>query len=282
MKENIIESITQEELEKIRGYTRKDIPPEELYTFSLILCDNEIDRDGEKFPGEALDKLAALFEGKTGIFDHNMSSRGQSARIYEAHVEKDASRRTRDGEIYTFIKAKAYMVRTEKNKDLISEIDAGIKKETSVGCSVKSIRCSVCGKDVREEGCEHRKGEIYAGKTCCLLLCEPEDAYEWSFVAVPAQRSAGVVKAYKGGSDEKDWAEEFRREMQAEVIRSFSKLMPTLKSELLSDICSSLKLKDLRELRNALSIEEGKLMPLSKQLDIKGEKAPDRNDNYKI
>lgn len=281
MKDNQKDSITQDEMKKIRSFTRKDIPADELYTFSLILCDNEIDRDGEKFPADALKKLSELFVGKTGIFDHNMSSQGQTARIYDTSVETDPSRRTRDGEIYTFVKAKAYMVRTEKNRDLISEIDAGIKKETSVGCSVKSIRCSVCGKDVREGSCEHRKGEIYSGKACCLLLCEPEDAYEWSFVAVPAQRSAGVVKSFRG-NDEKEWAEEFRQELQTDVIRSFSKLLPSLKGELLWDVCSSLKLKELRELRNALSLETGKLSPLSKQLEINPGKKADGNDNYRI
>lgn len=45
--------------------------------------------------------------------------------------------------------------------------------------------------------CPHRKGETYGGKLCCGELTEPYDAYEWSFVAVPAQRQAGVTKTYK-------------------------------------------------------------------------------------
>ena len=36
----------------------------------------------------------------------------------------------------------------------------------------------------------------HSGQLCCTLLEEPTDAYEWSFVAVPAQREAGVTKAY--------------------------------------------------------------------------------------
>ena len=34
----------------------------------------------------------------------------------------------------------------------------------------------------------------YDGKTCHFVLSDPQDAYEWSFVAVPAQRDAGVIK----------------------------------------------------------------------------------------
>ena len=38
-----------------------------------------------------------------------------------------------------YLKAKAYLLRTEKNAALIQEIEAGIKKEVSVGCSVMTI-----------------------------------------------------------------------------------------------------------------------------------------------
>lgn len=44
------------------------------------------------------------------------------------------------------------------------------------------------------QDCGHRKGEWYEGRLCHTVLHGAEDAYEWSFVAVPAQRQAGVVK----------------------------------------------------------------------------------------
>ena len=88
------------------------------------------------------------------------------------------------------------MVKSEKNKDLILEIDAGIKKEISVGCCVKSKICSICGADHKESSCLHTPGEIYDDKICFLTLSQPLDAYEWSFVAVPAQINAGVIKNY--------------------------------------------------------------------------------------
>ena len=192
-----IPPIPPEDLELIGRYSRKAIPPEELYTFPLILCDNEIDRDGEKFTVDSLAKLAEMFRGKTGIFDHNPSGKEQTARIYSASLETDPARTAADGEPYTFVRAMAYMVRSEKNRDLIAEIDAGIKKETSVCCKVDAVRCSVCGRDIRRGPCPHEKGKEYDGKICCHLLCDPCDAYEWSFVAVPAQRNAGVTKSLR-------------------------------------------------------------------------------------
>ena len=268
-------NITQQDIEKIREYTRKDIPADEIYAFPLILCDNEIDRDGEKFTAESLEKLAELFKGKTGIFDHNMSSKDQTARIYETEVIRDPSRRTADGEAYTYLSAKAYMLRSDKNKDLIAEIEAGIKKETSVGCSVGSISCSVCGKDMRRGECSHIKGRTYAGRKCFGILSDPLDAYEWSFVAVPAQKNAGVIKSYspQNAASTGD-IDELRDEYKESVISFAAALIPSVKSEILAEICDSLTLKELKEFRNSLKADATGRMPLNIQLapDSKTEK----------
>ncbi len=40
------------------------------------------------------------------------------------------------------------------------------------------------------------KGRMYSGKLCHTVLDDVTDAYEWSFVAVPAQVNAGVTKHY--------------------------------------------------------------------------------------
>ena len=98
------------------------------------------------------------------------------------------------GEPYCALVARAYMVRTESNRDLILEIEAGIKKEVSVGCSVRESVCSICGANRTLCDCGHHKGETYDGRLCYTILRDAQDAYEWSFVAVPAQRQAGVIK----------------------------------------------------------------------------------------
>ena len=50
----------------------------------------------------------------------------------------------------------------------------------------------------RKTLCEHWNGRIYDGQTCYFKLLNPKDAYEVSFVAVPAQPNAGVTKEYGG------------------------------------------------------------------------------------
>ena len=188
--------VTEAELEAIARYSRRRLTAEEVYTFPLVLCDNDLDRDHECFTDAALEKLAVLFRGKTGIFDHDPRGEKQTARIYRCAVEEEPGRLNHRGEPYKALRAWAYMVRTAANADLILEIDGGIKKEVSVGCSIGKKVCSICGADRQEATCGHQPGKKYGGRLCYTLLEDPTDAYEWSFVAVPAQPAAGVTKSH--------------------------------------------------------------------------------------
>ncbi len=214
-----------------------------------------------------------------------MKSKDQTARIYSAEVVTDTDRKTSDGEPYTYIKAKAYMVRTEKNKDLIAEIDAGIKKETSVGCCVSDISCSICGRNIKTHGCEHQKGKMYGGKLCCYHLSEPTDAYEWSFVAVPAQKNAGVIKSFNPVNETEKLAalaNEYRDELKADVIRSAASVIPEMKSSSVEEICESLSVKALREMRDAFRENARKNLPVVRQLDCNPAENENHNSEYKI
>lgn len=218
--------ITQEVLDKINVHSVSELKAEQVFCFRVLLCDNEVDRDHEKFTRKSLEKLAELFVGRTGIFDHDNRSGGQTARIYDTQVVDYPDKTTADGEVYSALMGYAYMVRTEQNKALIAEIEGGIKKEVSVGCSVKKRICSICGSDGAKNGCTHIKGRTYGDRLCFVKLEEPTDAYEWSFVAVPAQRAAGVTKVYAEGSDEdhektalRKMADAASSELRADIIR---------------------------------------------------------------
>ena len=191
--ENDSNEVTDEELKLINGYTRRELSKDEVYVFSVVLCDNDIDRDGERFTVESLFELEKLFVGKTGIFDHNPTAKNQTARIFACKVEAVDGRKTATGDDYFRLKARAYLPVSEKNSDVILALDSGIIKEVSVGCAVEQVLCSICGE--RTEICPHKKGEKYGSKICCGELVNPYDAYEWSFVAVPSQKRAGVTKS---------------------------------------------------------------------------------------
>ena len=187
---------TAEDLKKINEFTRRELTADEVYVFSVVLCDNDIDRDFEKFSEGALEAMAPMFIGKPGILDHSMRSEDQNSRVFETWLERPEGKKTADGEQLVQLKAKAYILKSEKSKGLIDEIDAGIKKEVSVSCTMNACKCSICGADRRGDRCQHIPGEEYDGALCFFTLDEPTDAYEFSFVAVPAQRGAGVTKSF--------------------------------------------------------------------------------------
>ena len=201
-------------LEQLNRFTRRTLTQEEVFLFDVRLCDHEIDRDGERLSLEALEELKALFVGKTGIFDHNPKGENQTARIYAAELVQEPERVTSAGEVYTFLKGHAYMVRTDANRDLIREIDGGIKKEVSISCAAVSQTCSVCGSDRRKNPCAHRVGKLYGEKRCHVVLSDVTDAYEWSFVAVPAQREAGVTKQFGMETDGERRCKQLEQQLQ--------------------------------------------------------------------
>lgn len=179
-------SVESSDMDKINQFTRAKLDAGSVYIFSVVLCNNDIDRDFEKFSLSTLKQLKDLFVGRTGIFDHSMKSSDQKARIFDTWIEKSDGKRTTDGEDFYQLKAKAYMLKSDENRTLINEIDAGIKKEVSVSCSVEKSICSVCNHDKRQGMCEHISGKIYDDSLAYTILEGAKDAYEFSFVAVPA------------------------------------------------------------------------------------------------
>ena len=58
------------QLEAINALAKAKMTAQQVYVFSLRLCDDQVDRDQERFDTAALPELARLFIGKTGIGDH--------------------------------------------------------------------------------------------------------------------------------------------------------------------------------------------------------------------
>lgn len=206
------QEITPEELKAINKYTLSPLTAEDVFAFKMVICDNAIDRDFERFSLKALKQLQKLFIGKTVLKDHNHRADNQVARIYATELVQDSVKTLESGELYTQLVGRCYIVKTTENESLIAEIKGGIKKEVSVGCAIDSAICSICGVDNAKSYCSHYHGKKYDkdGKksVCSFTLDNATDAYETSFVAVPAQRNAGTCKSYTGETVyEKDTAE---------------------------------------------------------------------------
>lgn len=313
---NVMENVTKE-LEQINRYTRRPFAADEVYAFSVALCDNEVDRDYERFTPAALETLSGMYLGKTGIFDHSGKGSDQRARIFSARVETDPARTTTAGEPYARLVARAYLPRSQRNEEFILELESGIRKEVSVGCAVGSVTCSICGADLKKGACGHVKGREYEGKLCHAILDQPTDAYEWSFVAVPAQREAGVIKAFGGRSMEElkkamgscdgdqvvlskseaeslekkleeleclaDCGRQYREQLCKNVVRLSGLVQPEVPADVMRRAAENMDLYDLRAIEKAFSQQMEKLLPSRPQLAAKRKELPETdNQTYKI
>ena len=267
---------TAVQLEAINALAKVQLTQDQVYVFSLRLCDDQVDRDIEPFDAAALPGLAKLFIGRTGIVDHSWSADNQVARIFETQVVQEAG--------ISYIKAWAYIRRGGSNEEMIADIEAGIKKEVSVGCAMGRCLCSICGSEYGT--CGHQKGQHYDGQLCCGILCEPVDAYEFSFVAVPAQREAGVLKAlgtnrrtlkelseefgaqaeYRSLCREAELGRQYRKELEADVVRLCLLLDLGADSTVLRGIVRTAGAEDLQKLRESLEEKAAQVMPVVTQL----------------
>ena len=267
---------TAVQLEAINALAKAQMSAEQVYVFSLRLCDDQVDRDFERFDAAALPGLAKLFIGRTGIVDHSWRADNQVARIFETQVVQEAG--------ISYIKAWAYIRRGGSNEEMIADIEAGIKKEVSVGCAMGRCLCSICGSEYGT--CGHQKGQHYDGQLCCGILCEPVDAYEFSFVAVPAQREAGVLKAlgtnrrtlkelseefgaqaeYRSLCREAELGRQYRKELEADVVRLCLLLDLGADSTVLRGIVRTAGAEDLQKLRESLEEKAAQVMPVVTQL----------------
>ena len=309
--ENQVGMASDEDMLLINNYSLKELTKDEIFCFTVTLCDNDIDRDFERFNEDSLKSLEALFVGKTGILNHSMKSEDQSCRTYKTQLMVDKTRKTTDGLDYMYLKAWCYTIRSEKNESLIKDIESGIKKEVSISCASGSRICSVCG----ESHCNHIAGRKYNGEYCHKTLTDITDAYEWSFVAVPAQRNAGVTKSFKKEKsmenilksikeeksltlNEKDLAklsdymdslksmsadgEKYRRSLINNAKKSFALAVPSIEDECVDAILKNLSSDTLETLCTSLEKQAKSVLPPVSQLYVEEKTNNNSNNEFKF
>lgn len=196
--------VTEDDLKKINKYTLSPVTAEDVFIFKATMADNEQDdRNYAPFNLKALQDLKKLYPGKTMLKDHSRRADNQIARIYDTELVQNPNKTTELGELHTELEAKIYMIKTDSNKDLIAEIKGGIKKEVSTSCKPEKMICNICDTDNMVKYCRHYPGVTYtiesgdekgSKKLCKMLLHGAKEAYELSFVAVPAQPRASTHK----------------------------------------------------------------------------------------
>lgn len=200
------------EFEHIKPLVSDDTTAEQLYIFSLRMCNNEIDSDYDKLSETFLQQFAEHINNGTAplIKDHTWSSDGQIGRVYRAEVLSDGVNSL--GEPFTYVLGYAYV---SASSEVVARIKLGLLSEVSVGFDGSAYTCSVCGEPVKSHdhqcpqghvfGSIHEDAPIYRNVNQCLA------ALECSFVPVPAQEGAEI----QSKSDKK----EGRRVKKSEFLK---------------------------------------------------------------
>lgn len=163
----MILKLTQDMLEKINNYYLKRVTLDDVYIFTVKLCDNDIDTDRQCFSDESLGDIAKLVIGRTGQVDE------YKARIFDTIIIVDDDEKTKYNKPRKKLYAHCWIDRKPQNEEIIQAIADSVSIEASISCSVRHKYCSVCGNDKLKEHCKCDYGyEILDGVT---------DVYDWFF-----------------------------------------------------------------------------------------------------
>jgi hypothetical protein len=188
------------EFEHIKPLVSEDTTPEQLYIFSLRMCNNDIDADNDKLSDDFLRQFAEQINTSSIplIKDHTWTADGQIGRVYRAEVLSDGVNSL--GEPYTYVLGYAYVA---ADSDIVSRIKLGLLSEVSVGFDGSGYTCSVCGAGVKSHDCQCTNGHVfgteYEGNPVYRNVNQCLSALECSFVPVPAQDGAEIQSKSKEG-----------------------------------------------------------------------------------
>lgn len=161
--------ISDNDMKQINKYTRKDFVRDNIYAFTVTLCDNRIDKDFEMISTDCLYQLKKLALGSTGILTES-----KTAKIYGVNDRVTLI----DNEYVIHLEAQAYMPKDCIKKEELEKILND--SEVSIVFSARNKTCSICGNNFNF--CGHHKGQKYDNKLCYAILDKPTGFYEWSVI----------------------------------------------------------------------------------------------------
>ena len=133
------------------------------------------------------------------------------------------------------------------------------------------------------------KGQVYDGKLCFMELREPADAYEWSFVAVPAQRSAGVLKRF--GQEDRQLARlreeaalgrKYLAELRREVVRLAMLADDRLDGGVFARAAERMEEPELLAMKGAYGAQAAKRFPAAPQLRPRSEEEQGAPEAFQV
>lgn len=212
---------SDEELEKINGFTQRRVSADEVACFTTLSCNDLPDRDDDQFVTQTVKGLAALAPpysptGKSFMVSHD-TSKLAVGRIFDTDTTKA---KMPTGDDVMFLRNKIYIPRIAANETFIQNQEFGVNWAVSVGVLMGDAKCNV-GKEhdwgwwpwFCQQG--HDKGLSYDpdsdeeddwgyplpvaanaknAQKCLRLFYDPKDMYELSQVYLGAQYFAEIAK----------------------------------------------------------------------------------------
>lgn len=212
---------SDEQLEKINQFTQTPKTAEDVICFSTLSCNDQIDRDLDRFTTECVNEFAKLPDpfspvGKGFMVSHDYTK-------LPVGTVFDADTKTIDG--VRHLTNDVFMPNTEQYKNFIENLDFGIYRFVSVGVMLGESACSVCASPMFESrffgnfcwcaDAGHEKGLYYDPNSdeeddwgwalpveegtkgavlCTRDLFSPTDFYELSQVFLGAQYGAQLAR----------------------------------------------------------------------------------------
>lgn len=149
--------------------------------FTVLLATDRLDSDYEMLSLSALEDIKRLCS--KGII--SVKGKTYYPEIYNAWIGEPSKHH-----VGVYATADIKPISSQSRIDLIEYL--ATHKEASIGYRASEIICSICGKNILKQRCNHRKGVTYPDGICVHIHTRISEMYEWSLVEHPNLRAGAT------------------------------------------------------------------------------------------
>lgn len=192
---------TPSQLEKINQLAKKPLEKEEVFVFtSKMVGDKLIEEKKVKldktllsvYKNDAMNGIAFMLDHPWAGFLSRPKPAYNYGRTFDARIKKgdlDGEQWALHGDVYLVRGREKDGVSTDS---IIQDIEDGVLFDVSIGFSYRTRICSICGKEIWRDGCDHWPGREYDSKLCYIIAKPPGNCFELSGVFAGAYDSAEI------------------------------------------------------------------------------------------
>lgn len=207
---------TKSQLEKINKFTHTELTEDDVYVFPSMMIDNAVTSYYTIVHENLLRKFSSDVKKGIGLLLAHDSSKLPVGRSFDSTLVEEWDETT--GNILKSLYGDFYIALGRNTgsgmttDDIAKGIDSGTIFDTSIGFKAKTMKCSICGHDIRSWDCWHYPGNEYiienedgVGETvtCYVIIGEDGEGelIENSLVYAGACDRATIVNEYSKVND---------------------------------------------------------------------------------